>query len=295
MLEIHVSYPKHVDFNSLKKLSEKDIYKELGGKVMSTTSLPPPILLRRKVESLHDIKPSVVIKQFTKILGVDDTLAARFYTIGARTIEELVKDPRKYSLNVTQLNGCLYYEDLLYPVSVAEEAMWVGMYTHIIDDVRDTILSTVVQSRPNGYHARIEVLICVITDNILSVMQQVIDSLTPYIPDMKASIMEVSNTPIGDRNMMTRVKCITQTPGSKKHNIQDITIYSPVFHPYPLLRTDKGEASAAGYDLKDDGVWKDGKPVSFRKRYGRDNAMSLEEIIADTPTILEESEALTVV
>jgi hypothetical protein len=105
--------------------------------------------------------------------------------------------------------------------------------------------------------------------------------------------MEITKTPVNGQNMMTRVKCITQTPVSKKHNIQDITVYSPIFHPYPLMRSDKGDAAVAGYDLKDDGVWKDGVPVTFRSRYGRDNAMSLEEIVTHVPTILEDAEILT--
>jgi hypothetical protein len=53
------------------------------------------------------------IKTFTGVYGIAAALAEDLWNRGARTVEDLKRDPVKYKLNDAQIIGLEYYEDLL--------------------------------------------------------------------------------------------------------------------------------------------------------------------------------------
>jgi len=264
-----------IDFASLRGANRKTICDRLRGEVMivNDDKLPPPLKIKKSAVSLKDLKPSIIVNQLKKVLGISKEDADIFYSRGARSVDQLCKFADKFDLNVTQLNGCLYYDDLMMPIVEDEELKLEKQFLEAANDIKSPLLSTVIRSRPNGIHSRLEVLICVYKNECVECMQQIIDFISPYIPNEMAMI-EINNN-----NSYSRVKCIILSESAEKHIILDLTIYQPDIHPYPVLRDIAEELLETGYILEDDGVWKNGQKLSYRKMLGRDNASSYEEII----------------
>lgn len=275
MLELYISYPLKIDFKDLRGKSRKYIDEKLKGKVTGKedNSLPPPLKFIPPCVSLKDMKPIMIINQLNKILGVSEENAKKFYDMGVRSVEQLRKSCRKFDLNYIQLNGCCYYDDLICPISEEEEESWRDFFMDVIQELKFPVLSTVVRSRPNGIHSRLETFICIFDKDIKNSAQVIVDHISPHIPNNEA-IMEAIN-----RENYVRFKCIIYNNAFEKHIILDITIYDPSIHPYPILRDISGDLSKLGYELRDDSVWKDGNKLNYRKVLGRDNASSVEEII----------------
>jgi hypothetical protein len=276
MLELYISYPTKVDFKSLRGLSRSDISSKLRGVIIngSKKQLPPPMSIKTNIVTLRDIKPTIIISEFSKILGVSRDRAIELYEKGARSVDQLKRDAKKYDLNIIQMNGCVYYDDLLYPITESENLDWIDRFSALFLKIEYPVLSSITQSRPNGAHSRMEVLLCIYHLQISSTTQFIIDNMSSHIPPNDISIMEVSNT-----EHLSRVKCIIKSPITDKHMILDLSVYSPVIHPYPLLRDQKIILCEKGYDLTDYGVIKDDVKINYRSVLGRDNASCYEEIL----------------
>ena len=278
MLQLHVNQPTTLDLNALrdKAITVNDAFK---GKIVTMNTLPP-IKLKKSATSLHVTKPRTIVSRFTHILGVNQDTAEEMYRQGARTVDELIKDYKKYNITSTQMNGCLYFNDLLTPITDIEEDEWKGYLSSIIvaldEDIR--ISSCHVKSRPNGIHSRIEFLLCV-DGNCLDTMMQLFTLMESHIPDGMRSIFESHNDNKEDgKCTISRIKSIAVL--MDKHIILDVTVYHNRHHPYPLLRDMRMEVEERGWMIDDEGLYNEtGKRVSFRPLYGRDNAQSTEEVI----------------
>lgn len=274
MLKIHIEEPTKLDFNKMKNMSKTEMNNCMKGKIVS--NIKAPSIKLKKTTSLQLVKPQITINRFTHILGVDKETANEYYNRGARSIEELVKDCKKYELNLIQLNGCLYFNDLITPITQEEESLWIEFMKKNINVIDEPILSTIVQSRPNGIHSRIEVMLCV-TNNCLQIMSGIFDRMgrENSVPNGMESLFEIYNDNV-ENCSISRIKSVCCI--DNKHIIFDITIYLPQHHPFPLLREYRPELIDSGYDLKDTGLFKDDKKILFRDMLGRDNPANINEI-----------------
>lgn len=211
----------------------------------------------------------------------------QLYEAGARTIDDLVKHPDKYGLNLIERNGAIHFEDLLNPITVNEEGSWRALFQEKVLELPHIILNNHIESRESGIHSRMEVTICLIGP-YLDIMAEFLNKINQFIPDGMDSVFETFNdyNEVSGTCHIARARVIcslpsperTGRPRKNKSVIVDLTFYSPIFHPFPILRHLK-EFITPPFILNDFGLFgEDGIKLNGRKVLGRDNPHSLEEI-----------------
>lgn len=279
MLDIFITEDKKIDILSIKN-KEKSFEDIFFGKIVNMNNIPLPPLKLKNSSKITNIIPQNIIRRFSNILGVNDARATELFKLGARSIEDLVENYKQYKLNRRELNGCLYFNNLLTEITKQDELDWTHFLTNFIFLLDTHIISSYITSRPDGIHSRIETLICV-TGNCSECMDDLVDSLIdhfPYDPDM--NILEIDSD--GKANgKHSRIKCVlkNEVNGVDKIAINDITVYSIIYHPFPLLREYRSDIEELGYALNDKGFYdKCGNLLSLRTFIGRDNPSSIDDI-----------------
>lgn len=273
MLNVYVVKPTRIDFNKMRD-GEKTLLESFQGKIVSNKALPQ-IKLRTKPKSLDVTIPQTIVAKFSHILGVHNERAKELYELGARNLDSLLKNHKKYKLSLTELNGCIYFDQLITPITDENERRWGEHFHKSFLKLNCHVVSSNVWSRPNGIHSRMEVMICV-TSECSVLMDEYLEIVKGGLPDGGDSVFERYVDHDSDSSLC-RIRAIYSFT-LEECFILDITIYRPEFHPYPLLRCLRETYESTGYHLSDFGIDGPNGPLSGRELFGRDNLLSKEEI-----------------
>lgn len=236
----------------------------------------PAVRIKTSVQTLNQTLPKSIITRFTHILGVNESKAKSLFEAGARTIDDLIKNPILYDLNKIQKNGAKHFADLLAPIKDEEEAIWRSILIKPILKFNCTVLLNIIESRPSGIHSRIEVIVCT-TGSCPKLMRTYLEHIIDFIPNKQDSVFESLVNP----DLIARNRLIINSPENNlKAVILDVTIYNPALHPFPFMRELKEEIPE-GYKLSDLGLFdKNNRQINGRMILGFDNPRNLEEILS---------------
>lgn len=296
MIDACVVVPSKIDGTKLKSLNNEDRTKVLSGHLKSDSN--PLLEIPTTKRSIVSVRPKAIINNFSNIMGVTPEQAKDYYNLGARSVEELERNHRRFKLNATQLLGCKYYNNILTPITEIEEIYWKNFIYERVNTLPYHIFDSNIQSRPMGIHSRIEVCICVTGVSSSVAMSALFDHFGPTIMSDTMHMYEIYNYPHDDESPkeLTRIKTMgnihdmIMESGLETANVIDrkvlidITIYQPQFYPYPSFRQNRSEWESLGYIVTDVGLMvldEDGTSMNkanFRDCLGRDNPSNIEEI-----------------
>lgn len=284
MLDIYVTENKNLNL-ILVKNGKETLDNLFYGKMHNASGIPIAPIRLKGANSVTTIIPQNIIRKFCEILGTSRERATDFFKNGARTVDDLIAHSGKHNLTRKELNGCLHYDDLLIPIEKDEEDDWTKFFLNVVDKLEGHIVSSSINSRADGNHARMEVLICMDSVDCLDTMNDFVGGIIDFFPEgLDVNLFENSSDKVGtDESSISkycRIKGIVKGGKVNRAIICDVTIYAVMFHPYPRLREYKFEVEEMGYTLRDDGLFdKSGGKISFRRLTGRDNPSDMEDII----------------
>jgi len=277
MLDIYVTENKNLNL-ILVKNGKETLDNLFYGKMHNALGIPVAPIRLKGANSVTTIIPQNIIRKFCEILGTTRERATEFFKNGARTVDDLITYASKHNLTRKELNGCLHYDDLLAPIDNVEEEDWTKFFLNVVDKLEGHIVSSSINSRPDGNHSRMEVLLCMDSVDCLDTMNEFIGGIIDFFPEgLDVNLFENSSSGDSSACRYCRVKGIVRRG---RAIICDVTIYTITFHPYPRLREHKFEIGEMGYTLRDDGLFdKSGKKISFRRLTGRDNPSDIDDIV----------------